>query len=329
MEGDVTKRKTTHRLFLSTLLGALLQPLHAVAADPFVPMPQRIDRIVQGITLSGIDDDRRVTFQQSAITLTNCNSYPYNDSDGAGNRRFAVHLRQAIDTGLQCLSGAGPAGYLHNYHGYQAHRLATILESNLPKSFQCVQDRMFANAVATAGRWPDADDPLYHVLREAPHPAVVLDTYRIGGLLTRRHDAQTYRDFFGLNDRQIREHMTTSPLHIEGMHRYRNLPSLLFHEMVHWLGHTHSSTEPDLAFLYETCCFGGSDYIADPALNSHVEARACDILKDDSLWSANHYQKVRLWHHLEYDDFRTQVRDADDNDALSAEVAGKAAPASL
>lgn len=250
----------------------------------------------------------------SSVDVQHCDRYPYGNERPSGQavQQFRADFRVAIRTGLQCLSGNGPMGRLHPYHEGQARRLQALLESEQTKTFLCVADEMYADAVATQqAALPDSDD-LAGIVRRVNHPGVVLDLYRIGGLLSRRYSEETYRSFFNLNEQQIREHLTGSPLHMDNTHRYKNMPALLFHEMVHWLGHTHSYINPDVTTLYETCCFGGSDFIGDEALNKKYQAEACDILRDDELWSANNYQKVRLWHYKGYDLLKGRMRaDAD------------------
>ena len=80
--------------------------------------------------------------------------------------------------------------------------------------------------------------------------------------------------------------------------------------MVHWLGHEHSAIYPDLAHLYETCCFGGSDYIDDAAANRDHQKTACAILKDDALWAHGYspYRQMRVWRLKGYDGFKTRMR---------------------
>jgi hypothetical protein len=169
---------------------------------------------------------------------------------------------------------------------------------------------MFATAVATGPRGSSADDPLYPQLRGVDYPAVVLDTYRLGGILSRQYDDETYRSFFHLEDAQIIEHRHGQPLRPANLHRYRNLAGLLFHETIHWLGHEHSALYPDLTHLYETCCFGGSDYIRDPARNRAHQQTACAILQDEDLWSGgtSPYQQMRVWHHKDYDTLKSRMR---------------------
>ena len=256
--------------------------------------------------------DRGLVFAGAAIEFHDCGNYPYNSPDQAAERRLAGDLDKALVHGIQCLSGNGPAGRLHPYHEYQAYRLLNILESADTKTFRCVADRMFANAVATTETLPPRQDALYTLLRETGHPGVVLDTYRIGGLLSTRHTPETYRQFFKLDEAQIREHLTGSPLRLGGTHRFGDLPALLFHEMVHWLGHEHSAIYPDMAHLYETCCFGGSDYVEDPQQNARFQASACRILKDDELWSNayNRYRQMRQWHYKDYGRLKLMMRES-------------------
>lgn len=250
----------------------------------------------------------------NTIKVQQCDSYPYGKrrAQGAALKQFRADLQHAIDTGLQCLAGNGPMGKLHPYHAVQGRRLKALLESEQRKSFLCVADEMYADAVATQqAPLPDSDG-LAGVVRRVPHPGVVMDVYRIGGLLSRRYSEETYRSFFNLNDEQIKEHLTGSPLHLDNTHRYQKMPALLFHEMVHWLGHSHSYINPDVTTLYETCCFGGSDFISDDKLNEKYQLEACNILRDGELWSANNYRKVRLWHYKGYDQFKGRMRKAAD-----------------
>ena len=185
-----------------------------------------------------------------------------------------------------------------------------LLESDRPKSFRCVEDAMFATAVAISPDGTSIEDPLYRQLRQVSYPAVLLDTYRLGGILSRRQDDRTYRSFFHLADEQILEHRNGQPLRPPNLHRYQDRAGLLFHEMIHWLGHEHSATYPDVAHLYETCCFGGSDYISDPEINRAHQQTACGILKDDQLWSQsdNPYRQMRIWHHKDYDTLKSRMR---------------------
>ena len=76
------------------------------------------------------------------------------------------------------------------------------------------------------------------------------------------------------------------------------------------MGHEHSALYPDVTHLYETCCFGGSDFIDDEARNASYQDRACAILKDDELWGypVSRYRQMRLWHDKRYDELKQQMR---------------------
>ncbi len=247
-----------------------------------------------------------------AVATRGCENYPYAEpaAFSSGEAILRSDLKRGLQIGLQCLAGNGPMGYLHRYHTEQAGRLADLLASPQTKTLQCVEDKMFATAVATSPNGTSLDDPLYSVLHEARYPAIILDTYRLGGILSRRYDDQTYRSFFHLRDDQILEHRNGQPLRPANLHRYQNRPALMFHEMVHWLGHEHSAIYPDLAHLYETCCFGGSDYISDADRNHDHQQTACMILKDDELWRAGGqpYKQMRIWHHKGYDRLKGEMR---------------------
>lgn len=298
------------------LLWLLASPLYAEPAS-FVPLQQRLS-----VVLNALDD--AVATPPSlhpalpfGLRVQHCQDYPYNEGGdtGAGARQLVSDLRQGLAKGLQCLIGSSPAGRLHPYHEYQAHRLLSLIENEQAKTFLCVADQMFATAVATSPTGTELDDPLVRQLVQVEHPAVLIDTFRLGGLLSRRHDDETYRQFFHLEDQQILEHRTGQPLRPANLHRYGDRAGLLFHEITHWLGHQHSALYPDLTHLYETCCFGGSDYISDPERNRQHQQTACRILQDDELWSQAYtpYHQFRLWHYKGYDQLKPAMRaDYDD-----------------
>jgi hypothetical protein len=286
------------------------------ADDTFIPLDERIDRLTSTLIQElGQTEavDGALYLSRSRIAVRGCGAYPYSEpgtEPTAAARQLVSDLVEGLRTGLQCLSGLGPAGRLHSYHEYQAHRLLAVFEDTADKTFQCVEDDMFAAAVATGPRGFSFQDPLFTQLKEVPHPGVVLDTFRLGGILSLRHDDRTYRDFFHLADDQIFEHRNGQPLRPANLHRYLDRPALLFHEVVHWLGHEHSAQYPDLTHLYETCCFGGSDYIADATLNRRYQQRACAILQDDDLWHHGHhrYRQMRVWHHKDYNRLKIDMR---------------------
>ena len=82
---------------------------------------------------------------------------------------------------------------------------------------------------------------------------------------------------------QIVEHRHGQPIRAPSLHRFEDRSALLFHEVIHWLGHEHGAIHPDVTHLYETCCFGGSDYIRDEALNRAHQQTACAILREDDI----------------------------------------------
>ncbi|MGD2119406.1 MAG: hypothetical protein PVG66_13675 [Chromatiales bacterium] len=282
-----------------------------------LPLEQRIQLYIAKFSpldqpSDAADAEQRIK-SDTGVQVKDCSRYPYYDNhpDPVAHKKLLKDVQRALQTGMQCLIGKGPAGYLNVHHEYQAYRLMQILESKQNKTFQCVADRLYANAVATSPKQPAFTDDSYPLLRRAGYPAVILDTYRIGGLLSTSHDVDTYRDFFNLSDSQIQQHLTGHPLRGGDMHRFENLPALLFHEMVHWLGHEHNAVTPDMAHLYETCCFGGSDFISDPKANAEYQQQACNILKDDELWQASYhkYREMQLWHYKGYDRLKTRMRE--------------------
>jgi len=241
------------------------------------------------------------------IRIENCQQYPYhenetklqkvsfNQSSDTGANILIQDIQKGLERGLQCLAGNSNAGKLHPYHEEQAQRLIGLLMSQKTKTFRCVKDQTFAYAIAklppknkrTKGL---SDD----ISKTISYPGVIIDTYRIGGFISDKFNADTYRNFFKLNDNQIKEIANGKPVHLATMHRYKNRSSLMFHEMIHWLGHEHSSIHPDVTDLYDTCCFGGSDHISNSQKNKEFQTQACNILKDKELWQANPYKKMQL-----------------------------------
>jgi hypothetical protein len=247
--------------------------------------------------------------------IEGCDQYPHHEqtSSLAGFNVLLSDMEQGLQQGLSCLAGHSPAGKLHPFHARQADALLRLLESPLPKTVRCVADKTYAYAIARLP--PSADSGSEHfetVAADIRYPGIVIDTYRISGYLSRRHEVAVYRDFFKLDARAIDRHLNVKPQWFEGMHRYRNRASLLFHEMVHWLGHTHGNTYPDVVHLYETCCFQGSDFIQSAEDNARFRDQACAILKDDELWQANRYKQMRLWAFKGYDQLKPDMRQAYD-----------------
>ncbi len=245
-----------------------------------------------------------------AIRIENCKNYPYHNQQSPmqGYVMLANDIREGLRIGLQCISGNGPAGPLHPYHNQQASLLLDILESNHQKTFRCVEDKTFAYAVAIA---PPEQFKYYEHdqdISEISYPGVAIDTYRVSGFLSRKHEPSAYRDFFKLDEQQIAEHLAGNPKRMQRLHRYENRKELVFHEMVHWLGHAHTNMSPDVVDLYEACCFGGSDFISDENSNKSFQLRACNILKDTELWDANQKQQTRLWRKKAYDQLKPDMR---------------------
>lgn len=264
------------------------------------------ERILAAVNQIGSDSNEA----DSDIKIIGCNNYPYhqNTSLDEGEANLINDLKAGLAKGLRCLAGQGPQGALHPYHLYQGLKLLRLIENGQTKTFKCVEDQVFAYSVAKGPRGQDTGNSMQDILGPLPPYSVILDTYRIGGFISNKHSEDDYRNFFKLKDNQITELLTGTPLRLKGVHRYQDLPALLFHEMVHWLGHTHSNMYPDVTHLYTTCCFGGSDYIEDEAVNEGFQQQACNILKDDELWSANKYQQMRQWRYKGYDQLKREMR---------------------
>ncbi len=280
------------------------------------PLSGRIDRLVASMTVQSAltpTSHRKtptVMIVGPGIRIENCANYPYHQQQTAvqGYTALAKDIREGLRIGIQAMAGHGPMGALHPYHRRQAIQLLDLLEDGQQKTFRCVEDKTFAYAVSKPPPKLFRQYQIAEVIRDIPYPGVAIDTYRLSGFLTRTHAPSTYRDFFKLNEQQIAEHLAGNPQRIEPLHRYQNLKALAFHEMVHWLGHAHTNLHPDVVDLYETCFFGGSDFIADQDSNRKFQLRACDILKDNELWDASKKQQARLWRTKGYDQLKLEMR---------------------
>lgn len=303
---------------LTLLAYSTLSGLPATYANdnPPATINQRINTILQQFDGEGHfkippGNDNNTYYATQKIRIENCQNYPYHHQKDPrrGFNQLAEDIQQGLKQGLQCLAGQREMGELHTYHQQQLLSLLDLLESDKSKTFRCVEDKMFAFAVANTRPVHNADYPQDAVINDLPFPAVVIDTYRISGYISARHERSVYRDFFKLDDTQITEHLSGNPQWLEGMHRYKNRAGLVFHEMLHWLGHEHTNTYPDVVFLYETCCFAGSDFIEDELKNKQLQQQACQILKDRELWEASRYKQMRLWRYKEYDQLKRSIHD--------------------
>lgn len=279
-----------------------------------LPINQRIENIYQELDQQGRfilplnNDNKNTLLIDQKYRIESCDHYPYHNQQNARTGFITLRndLKVGLNKGLQCLAGMSETGSLHSYHESQLLALLNLLESDQTKTFKCVEDEMYAYAVAK----PPYDQLTQNkITQDIPYPGLVVDTYRISGFLSGKHEPAVYRNFFKLDDRQINEHLNGNPQKIKGMHQYKNRAGLLFHEVVHWLGHEHTNISPDVVFLYDTCCFDGSDFINDKNSNLQFKNRACSILKDQELWEANKYKQMRLWKHKGYNQLKREMRE--------------------
>ena len=305
----------TWRLFAGVLCAIGIAQMAQAESERPLPLPERTALLVDALettALTHVAADGISRLTATGLKIQDCRGYPSEEVRPLpdAHTELLEDLRSGLATGLRCLAGEGPMGRLHPYHEYQAHRLLSLFESDQPKTLRCVADEMFATAVATSPGQRDTSDPLARQLSLVEYPGVLIDTYRLGGLLSRKHNDETFRSFFHLSDQQIYEHRNGQPIRARRLHRFENRPALLFHEIIHWLGHEHGAIQPDVTHLYETCCFGGSDYIDDASLNRHYQQTACDILRDDELWSQGYspYKQMRIWHYKGYDELKKAMR---------------------
>jgi len=294
-------RTGSRRYLYALLLVQLIMPAHAgdgAGMNPGIAgLLGDLEQMQWEPTLSG---SRRALVLGGRIRIEDCQSYPYHENSHRteGFLKLAADLRHGLKQGLACMAGDGPAGSLHPYHEGNANRLLDLLNDDSGKVLACVEDQTFAYAIAHPAESP------------AVSHEVLIDTYRISGFLSRRFERATYRDFFKMSEPLIDDHLTGKPLHLDGMHRYRDLPGLLFHELTHWLGYEHTNLTADVVDLYEVCCFGGSDHIQDDSVNQGFQQRACDILKDAELWEADEASRKRLWHQKGYYRLKREIRRA-------------------
>jgi hypothetical protein len=306
--------KSAIQILIIVLTALAVKPYASAAELNDASLTSRIDRLLSSfniqpnIAIQGKPAHSMLT--GSGIRIENCKNYPYHNqrSPAQGYIILANDIREGLRIGLQSLAGNGPMGPLHPYHHKQAALLLDILESSKQKVFRCVEDKTFAYAVAKPPPELFKEYDNDKVIRDIPYPGVAIDTYRLSGFLTRKHEPSIYRDFFKLDDHQIAEHLGGNPQRMERLHRYKNLKALVFHEMVHWLGHAHTNMRPDVVDLYEICFFGGSDFISDADSNRKFQQRACSVLQDSELWDADEKQQARLWHKKGYDQLKPDMR---------------------
>jgi hypothetical protein len=306
--------KSGIQILMIVLLVLVYKPYAGASVSNGVSISARIDRLLSSfnvqphIAIQG--KPVRSMLTGPGIHIEDCKNYPYHNqrSPAQGYMELASDIRAGLRIGLHNLAGNGPMGPLHPYHTKQAVLLLDILESKQKKVFRCVEDQTFAYAIAKPPPEMFKQHENDKVIHDIAYPGVAIDTYRLSGFLTRKHEPSTYRDFFKLDDHQIAEHLGGKPQRMERLHRYKNLKALVFHEMVHWLGHAHTNMRPDVVDLYETCFFAGSDFIADPDNNRKFQQRACNILKDSELWDASEKRQARLWHTKGYDQLKQDMR---------------------
>jgi hypothetical protein len=308
-------KQTSATLLQTTLLLAATITASAASAPDF---EQRLDAFLSQLNQPlnfPEPPSNTVTLASAKLHYQGCQNYPYHNANSTAisQNTLTNDIKRGLKQGLSCLAGNSPMGKLHPYHETQAIRLMRLLESDQPKTVRCVADEIFAYAVAnspvTPGRKPHPQDKMTEGL---PYPGILIDTFRLSGSISKKLDEATYREFYQLDSGQLAVIRKGKPLQLAGMHRYQNRAALMFHEMIHWLGHEHSSIYPDTTDLYETCCFGGSDFISDDTANKAFQQQACAILKDDELWSANKYRQMRLWKHKGYDQLKRAMRDFND-----------------
>lgn len=253
-----------------------------------------------------------LTLSQNMV-LENCEDYPYMETKAYASEGYVQmldHIKTGLNKGLQCLAGMGSSsGKLHDFHRREALKLMEIIESKKRKTLRCVKDEIFAFAVskgkATKNSISDTSN-LDAYLQDLDHPGIVFDLFRIGGYLSQKHDMKTLVEFYGFEEAQASQHLAGRLL--QENHRYGDLAGLHFHEMIHWLGHEHSIIEPDVTFLYDTCCFDGSDFIDNNEVNKKFQKRACDILRDDELWSVSGIDRKNVWQAKNYGQIKIDMK---------------------
>lgn len=302
-------------LFKTTLLlGAITTASAAGAPDFEQRLKTFLSQLNQPLNYQE-SSSNTVTLPSAKLHYQGCQNYPYHNANSTAisHNTLTSDIKRGLKQGLSCLAGNSPMGKLHPYHETQALKLMRLLESNQPKTVRCVADEIFAYAVANSPITPNhKPHPQDKMTEGLPYPGILIDTFRLSGSISKKLDEATYREFYQLNSGQLAVIRKGKPLQLAGMHRYQNRAALMFHEMIHWLGHEHSSLYPDTTDLYETCCFGGSDFISDSTANKAFQQQACAILKDDTLWRANKYRQMRLWKYKGYDQFKRAMRDFND-----------------
>lgn len=226
--------------------------------------------------------------------LKSCETYPYYrsiETPTEGSHVLANHLQLALATVHQCRSHQDFTPMVTE----ALDQLIDIIESSQKKTLMC-------NYGVTNSYFAVASDPDVIVQQDTlpPHPSVIFDTNRMAGNFNLHMDEQDRENtirFYG--GKLTREEI------IPGMpHPFRksitNPMSLVFHEMLHWTGHSHHPKENlDIVYLTQLCCFQHEE-ISETKRN-----RTCELLNDPRAWQANLEKRVQ---YIEDNDLQNEVK---------------------
>ena len=214
--------------------------------------------------------------------LKSCETYPHYrsiDTPTEGSHVLADHLQRALSTVHQCRRN-------HDFTPMVTQtldRLINIIESSQKKTLMC-------NYGVTNSYFAVASDPETLAQKEGlpPHPSVIFDTNRMAGnfnlQMNEREIENTIRFFGGSLKRE--EILPGMP------HPFRksitNPMSLVFHEMLHWTGHSHHPKENlDVVYLTQLCCFEHLE------INETKRNRTCELLTDPQAWQEDLEKRVQ------------------------------------
>jgi hypothetical protein len=231
--------------------------------------------------------------------LKSCETYPYYrsiDTPTKGSHVLADHLQLALATVHQCRSLQDFTSMVNE----SLDKLIKIIESPEKKTLMC--NYGVTNSFFAVASDPDVIDQQHNL---PAHPSVIFDTNRMAGNfnvhMNERDIENTVRFYGGL--------LTREEI-IPGMpHPFRksitNPMSLLFHEMLHWTGHSHYPKENlDVVYLTQLCCFHHEE------INELKRNRTCEILSDPQAWQENREKRIQyIEDHNLQNEVKSLIRD--------------------
>lgn len=228
-------------------------------------------------------------FPEIHLRVENCKDYPYYGVDSNGPQNFREDFMKLIEQSKQCFFKKNKGRNLPVFVENKVTELYQLLLTSKDKTVACTFGEYNSfYAVSNSGLNQNDYGPNGVFLDMPKPPSIFMDTNRMAGnfpLGMDSEDIRNFRQFYGqrLNNVEIQSGKR-NPL----AGRVENSASLLFHEMLHWVGLSHSQKGyPDLVYLSQICCFN------HPSIDVKKQQKACKIFYNDNYWSGSKEQRKR------------------------------------